>query len=187
MMADDLDLDTVRRLLQRIAKRDEAALYTLHRQYARKIYAFVIHRCGDAQMADVIVSETLFEVWNKPASFRGESKFSTWLLGVARYKMLSALRRPDRNHDDIEDHSEVLVSADPAPQEVIEKAQDAKDVQDCLKRLSAVQRECMHLVFYEDMTVEEIARLQDVPDGTVKTRLFHARKNMRECLQPRAG
>jgi len=52
-----------------------------------------------------------------------------------------------------------------------------------METLPDEQREALHLVFYEDMSLGEIAQLQDCPENTVKTRLFHARRKMRECLE----
>jgi RNA polymerase sigma-70 factor (ECF subfamily) len=183
MRSDDLDPEVLSGLLRRIAQRDESSLYTLHRHYAKRIYAFVIHRSADHHLADSVVSDTLYEVWRKPEAFRGESRFSTWLLGIARNKMLVELRRNNRPHDDIEDHADTLESDSPAPGSALEQSQDEQALRDCLQRLSGVQRECMHLAFYEELGLAEIARLQAVPEGTVKTRLFHARRNLRICIE----
>jgi RNA polymerase sigma-70 factor (ECF subfamily) len=53
----------------------------------------------------------------------------------------------------------------------------------CIEKLSDAQRECVQLVFLEGLALAEIAAVQKVPEGTVKTRLFHGRKNLRECVE----
>jgi len=52
-----------------------------------------------------------------------------------------------------------------------------------MERLPHEQRECMHLVFFEELALREIAHLQDCPENTIKTRLFHARQKMKDCLR----
>lgn len=180
-----IDEGTVRALLARIQAREERALEELHRAFARRVHAFVSHRCGDDAIADAVVGDTFYEVWQRPDAFRGESSFSTWLLGVARFKMLSMLRAASRaDHEDVDDLADELACGSPAADEQIQRRQDMSLLHRCLERLNAVHRECLHLVYFEEMALAEVARLQGVPEGTVKTRLFHARARMRSCLQP---
>ena len=131
----DLSDDEVRQLLGRLVDRDERALRELHEIFARRIYLFAVSRLRDEDAAQTVMIDTLFEVWKHPDRFRGESRFSTWLLGIAKYK--------------------------------------------------AAQRECVQLVFQEGLALAEIASIQKVPEGTVKTRLFHGRKNLRDCVERR--
>jgi RNA polymerase sigma-70 factor (ECF subfamily) len=173
-------------LLERIERRDEPALRELHRLYARRVHAFVLHRCGDDHVADTVVGDTFYEVWKKPGSFKRQSRFSTWLLGIARFKRLDELRRRPGQEDDIDDHADVLADESPIAEAVLQQAQDAALLRDCIERLSAVHRECLHLVYFEELGVNEVAEFQGVPNGTVKTRLFHARSQMRACIEARA-
>ncbi len=175
--------EAVRALLAQIGQGDQAALETLHRRFARRVHAFVLNRCRDACIADTIVGDTFYEVWKKPGAYRGESSFSTWLLGIARFKMLSALRGTRHFHDDVADLADELASESPTAERQLEQSQDANLLHRCLKRLSAIHRECLHLVYFEELPVPDVAALQGVPEGTVKTRLFHARAQMRTCLQ----
>src|SRR5262245_41982504 len=88
-------------LLQRMGKGDEAAVRELYLAYSRTIYAFALRRLRDAAEAEEIVVDTMHEVWRHPGRFRGDSKFSTWLLGIARFKLLSLIRSREPQHEEI--------------------------------------------------------------------------------------
>ena len=73
-------------------------------------------------------------------------------------------------------------SGDAGPFDLLADRQREHHVRHCLERLSNEHRECMHLVFFEGMSLGEVAQLQACPEGTVKTRMFHARQKLRTCL-----
>jgi RNA polymerase sigma-70 factor (ECF subfamily) len=180
-----VDNSDVLRLLGRIASGDEAAFKELYRAHSRKLHAYVLRQLGDPAQAEEIVSDTLYEVWKTPARFRGESQFSTWLIGIARNKVLMAWRsrKPDADHDDLDAVAETVAADEPGVFELLAQAQRRDGVRHCMDRLSVEHRECVHLVFYEGLALLEVAGLQQCPEGTVKTRLFHARLKLKKCLQ----
>jgi RNA polymerase sigma-70 factor, ECF subfamily len=180
-----LDNPEALQLLADIARGDQAAYERLYRAVSRHVYAFVLQRCGDAALAEEIVVDTLVDVWKQPARFRGESKFSTWLLSIARFKMIDRLRASgaERDHDDIDTVADTL--ADGSGDSAYAKLHDQQQrhgIDRCMARLSAEHREALHLVYFEDMAVADVAGLQGVPTNTVKTRLFNARLKIRDCL-----
>jgi RNA polymerase sigma-70 factor (ECF subfamily) len=181
----DLSDDEVRQLLGRLADRDERALRELHELFARRIYLFAVSRLRDEDGAQTVMIDTLFEVWKHPDRFRGESRFSTWLLGIAKYKVLSAFRSKEVEHEDIDEFAEVIADPSDGIVEQLEENQRQQLLRDCIDKLSAAQRECVQLVFLEGLALAEIAAVQKVPEGTVKTRLFHGRKNLRDCVERR--
>jgi RNA polymerase sigma-70 factor (ECF subfamily) len=180
-----LDNAEVMRLLAQIAQGDECAFKTLYRAFSRRLYAYVLKQLGDPAQAEEIVADTLYEVWRTPARFRGESQFSTWLIGVARNKLLMVwrARRPDARHEDIDDFAELIAADDHGGFDELADRQRRDGVLHCVQRLSAEHRECIHLVFYEGMALADVAQLQACPENTVKTRLFHARKKLEHCLR----
>src|SRR5215207_8180618 len=99
----ELDEQLALDLLRRVAQRDEAAFDQLYRTLSRRVYAFAFHALRDAPSAAEVVTETLYEVWKAPGEFRGEGKLSTWVLGIARYKILDRLRAKQPLHEDIEE------------------------------------------------------------------------------------
>ena len=180
-----MDNDEVLRLLGRIERADEAAFRELYRAFSRRLYAYVLRQLGDPAQAEEIVADTLYEVWRQPAKFRGDSQFSTWLIGIARNKVLMAFRsrKPDQHHDDIDDVAETIAAEDPSAFDLLAQQQRHEGVRHCMGKLSDEHRECVHLVFYEGMSLGEVATIQACPEGTVKTRLFHARQKLKNCLQ----
>lgn len=169
--------------LDRIARGDQQAMIAFYKAFESPVYAFTMRRVRDASMAEDVVVDTLYEVWRTAGRFERRSKVLTWVLGIARHKLLDKLRALDRQTEDIEDHAETLASDAPDAFENVASAQDAKQVAACLDTLPSEQSECMHLVFVEGFTVAEVAEVQKCAEGTVKTRIFHAKRKLRECLQ----
>lgn len=180
-----MENDDVLRLLGLIERGDEAAFRELYRAFARKVHAYVLRQLSDPMQAEEIVADTLYEVWRHPARFRGEARFSTWLIGIARNKVLMCYRarKSEPQHDDIDEMADRIAADDAGAFEALAQAQRREGVRDCMSRLSADHRECVHLVFYEGMSLAEVALVQQCPEGTVKTRLFHARQKLKKCLQ----
>ena len=180
-----MENDEVMGLLQRIERGDEGAFRELYRAFSRRLYAYVLRQHGDPAQAEEIVSDTLYEIWKAPGKFRGDAQFSTWLIGIARNKVLMAFRsrKPDALHDDLDDVAESVADEQPGAFEQLAQQQRHESVRSCMDKLSAEHRECIHLVFYEGMALAEVAALQACPENTVKTRLFHARKKLTNCLR----
>jgi RNA polymerase sigma-70 factor (ECF subfamily) len=180
-----MDNPEIMRLLGRIEQGDEAAFRLLYKTFSRKLYAYTLRQTGDPAQAEEIVSDTLYEVWRQPARFRGDAQFSTWLIGIARNKVLMAFRarRPDFDHEDLDDLSDQLESDGGGAFDVLAQKQRHEGVQHCMGKLSSEHRECVHLVFFEGLSLGEVAEVQACPENTVKTRLFHARQRLRNCLR----
>ena len=180
-----MDNDRVRALLARIEKEDQAAFRELYKAFSRKVFAYLLNKVGDHARAEEILVDTMHEVWRFPARFRGDAQFSTWLIGIARNKALMAFRgrRADEVHDDLDDVAETMASDTPGGFEALAARQRSEGVRHCMGKLVDEQRECMHLVFFEGLSLAEIAEVQRCPEGTVKTRLFHARQKIRKCLE----
>jgi RNA polymerase sigma-70 factor (ECF subfamily) len=180
-----MENDEVLRLLSRIERADEGAFRELYRAFSRKLYAYTLRQLGDPAQAEEIVSDTLYEVWRAPTRFRGDSQFSTWLIGIARNKVLMAFRsrKPDAHHDDLEEVAEVVAAQDPSAFELLAQNQRSEGVRSCMDKLSSEHRECVHLVFYEGLSLAEVASVQACPENTVKTRLFHARQKLKNCMR----
>lgn len=114
-------------------------------------------------------------------SFEARASVSTWLLAIARYKALSARRR--RTDTELDDEIALTV-ADPAdgPDLVLEQKTQAELLREGLARLSPDHREVIDLVYYHDKSVKEVAAIIGIPEATVKTRMFYARKKLTELV-----
>jgi RNA polymerase sigma-70 factor, ECF subfamily len=171
-------------LLNATVEGDEEAINRLYSQFNRKIYAFALRRLSAPHLAEEVVVETMFEVWKNAKKFAGHSKVSTWLLGIARYKVLDKMRqRGIQQTREVDAEDLELEDEQPSAFEEIAKKQQSQHVADCLKTLPDDQRECMHLVFYEELSLVDIAEIQQCPANTIKTRMFHARKKMKDCIE----
>lgn len=181
-----MDNDRVRQLLVRIGKQDQAAFEELYKAFSRRVYAYALNMLKDHVRAEEVLVDTMHQIWRNPAQFRGDSQFSTWLIGIARNKALMVFRgqRPDEDHADLEDIAETE-AADDAEEGFAQLAQRqrAEGVRHCMDKLSDEHRECMHLVFFEGYSLAEVAAVQRCPENTVKTRLFHARQRIKNCLR----
>lgn len=168
-----------RELLARIGLKDQRALRELHTIYGRRIYAFALRRLSDPDEAETIVSDTLFEIWKNPSGFRGESKFSTYLLGIARYKILMLLRARPPQHDELD---EAMPDKGLGSFEIFAKKELREGLLRCMEQLSEMHKECLHLVHFEELSLNEVATLQQCPENTVRTRVFHARRKIKDCV-----
>jgi RNA polymerase sigma-70 factor (ECF subfamily) len=174
-----LDPEVARKLLERIAGGDEAALAELHRAFARRVFAFAHARLRDDAAAEEAVADTFFEIWRHARRFRGESQPSTWMYGIARNIVLNRLRGRAPETDELD---ETMPAEDLGAFDALARKELRAAILRCMEALSAAHRECLQLVFYEGLSLAEIAALQGCPENTVKTRLFHARRNIRDCL-----
>jgi len=168
-------------LLTAIANGDEQAMQRFFSQYANDVYRFVMGRCGDSHLASDILNVVMLDVWRQADRFQGRSKVTTWLMGIARHKLIDHYRREQRHqHDELD-----TATVDPAPpsEQVVAAAQHAEWVKRCLEGLGGLQRDIVHLAFYQDMAYPEIAEIVECPVGTVKSRMFHAREALRRCLE----
>lgn len=182
-VASDLTDEQAVQLLRRIGDRDQAAFAALHRSMARRVFAFAMRIVRDEGHAEEVVVDTMLEVWEQCRRFRGGSRVSTWILGIARNKALTLLRRlrPTDALDDVE--QERLVAEDGCGFDAVAALQRRDGVRECMCKLSSTHRECMHLVFFEGLSLAEVADIQSCPENTIKTRLFHARKKIEHCLR----
>jgi RNA polymerase sigma-70 factor (ECF subfamily) len=136
----------------------------------------------DEGMAEDLISEVFLDVWRQAGRFEGRSAVSTWMLAIARFKALSALRRrPDEELD--EETASAIEDPTDDPGTTLEKKDKGAMIRKCLVGLSADHREIIDLVYYHEKSVEEVAQIVGIPENTVKTRMFYARKRLAELLK----
>lgn len=175
-------------LLRRVGQGCQASFETLYRMLSSRVYAFVHRSLDNPEVAKEIMIDTMCEVWTSAARFRGDAKVSTWVLGIARNKLLMTLRsRREQAHEDIDEHAETIEDEGPGVFDLVARREMAALLAECLEGLSPAHRECLHLLHYEDLSVAEIASLVKIPEGTVKSRLSHARAHLLACVQARLG
>lgn len=169
-------------LIKRIQSRDHAAFRTLFDRYYARLFAFAERRLGDPALSEEVVADAFFEVWRGAPAFRGASRVSTWLFGIATFKC----READRNRRRLK--RAYVVSAEP---ELLQAVSDDREIIDQLEarsdlrwlrrrfdQLPAVQREVAELAG-EEQSVDDMASELGVSSGTVKSRLSRARRALR--------
>jgi RNA polymerase sigma-70 factor, ECF subfamily len=169
-------------LISRIAGGDRLAMQVLYARHHVRVYRFVLRLVRNEATAEDLISEVFLDIWRQAGKFEGRSAASTWMLSIARFKALSALRRrPEEELDDemveqIKDHAD-------DPETALEKKEKGSALRQCLTKLSADHREIIDLVYYHEKSVEEVAEIVGIPEATVKTRMFYARKKLSELLK----
>jgi len=169
-------------LIARIAGGDRLAMQTLFARYRTPVYRWLLRLVGNETVAEDLLSDVFLDVWRQAGRFQARSAVSTWLLAIARFKALSARR--SRKDAELDETIEATV-ADSAdnPEVVLQKKNRDQFVRTALTTLSLEHREIIDLVYYHDKSVEECAQILGVPSGTVKTRMFYARKKLAELVQ----
>ena len=171
-----------RQLIARVAARDRAAFQALYFGYHKRLSRFLMRVCSRREIAEEVINDTMFAVWQKAGDFRGEAQVSTWILGIAYRQALKALRRsagrlPVAQVSSAEDSRRELGDDAGAAQRELREWLDRG-----LDSLPPAQRLVIELAYFLGHSCEEIATITDCPVNTVKTRLFHARERLRHCL-----
>ena len=181
------DPDEDRALLDRIANGDRVAMQKFYFTFHRRLHRFLLRTVRRPDQADEIINDAMFVVWRQAAHFRGESRVSTWLMGIA-YRL--ALKRIKHEYA----HSRRLVSDDgelgtlePGHDSGADQREQREWIDAALEALPPAQRLAVELAYFGGYSCEEIATIADCPVNTVKTRLFHAREQLRTRLPGLAG
>jgi len=169
-------------LIGRIAGGDRLAMQVLFARHHVRVYRFVLRLVRNEATAEDLISEVFLDVWRQAQKFEGRSAVSTWILSMARFKALSTLRR--RTEDELDDETAGTIE-DPGddPETPLAKKDKGAALRQCLEKLSAEHREIVDLVYYHEKSVAEVSIIVGIPEATVKTRMFYARKKLSELLK----
>ena len=168
-------------LLARIASRDAQAMHELYHLYHRRLARFLMRMTSRYDLAEEVINDTFWVVWQHAADFRGASQLSTWIFGIAYRRALKTLKRvrpevPAEEGEGLEQVEEPWLQA-----ELREWLGVA------LAKLPHEQRMVLELAYHIGHSCEEIAVIMECPVNTVKTRMFHARRKLKGLLTGLAG
>jgi len=172
-------------LLDRIAARDHQAFEQLYHLYYPRLTRFLYRFTRRADSIEEMVNDTMFVVWQNAAGFRRKSRVSTWIFGIAYRTALKELRRRGRSPKE-ESQSETLIERMGAPDPAVDRWELQQSLETALATLSAEQRAVLELTYFHGYSCQEVADIVDCPVNTVKSRMFYARRRLREQL-PRLG
>lgn len=174
---DDVD----RSLLHRVADGDQRAFEELYARHGQPLLAYALGLLADRGRAEEALQDTFLALWRGAASFEGRSTVRTWLFGICRRQALGRIPGHRPAPLPVEAAAEVP-TGEPGPEAVALARADARAVATALAGLAPAQREVLDLAFGAGLAHVEIAEVLDIPVGTVKSRLFHARAVLARAL-----
>lgn len=169
-------------LIERIAAGDRTAIQALFARHNLAVFRFLNRMLRNEAVAEELVNETFLDIWRVAGKFEGRSKVTSWIFGIARNKALSTMRKRSDLSLDEDFASQVEDGAD-TPEQVALKSSKADAIKICLQKLSAQHREVIDLVYYHERSIIEVSEIVGIPANTVKTRMFHARKQLSKLMQ----
>jgi RNA polymerase sigma-70 factor (ECF subfamily) len=166
-------------LMRRIVLRDRDAFRDLYLIYHRRVARFLMRMTSRHELVEEIINDTLWTVWQKAADFRGASRVSTWIVGIAYRRALKALRQSGASRQlQPEEAMAEMASGDDTQTE----AENRQWLELALAQLPIEQRMVLEFAYLLGYSCEEIAQVMECPVNTVKTRMFHARQKLRISL-----
>lgn len=183
-MADEPDAATAHEieLIQRIGSGDKRAFEELFGIYGKRIFRYAARMVGDVSVADEVTSDVMMEVWKSAARFESRSRPSTWIIGIARHRCLNAVRGKRLITVDL-DSAPDIADRDESGETIRQHADERRLVREALATLSTEHREVVELTFYHGHSYQEIAAIVGCPENTVKTRMFHAKRQLKAALE----
>ncbi len=169
--------------IRQIAQGDEESFAKLFRCYAPRIFRFAMSYLNDRTHAEEVVQETMVAVWKSAKSYKEQSQVSSWILGIARNKALDHARARQREPEFLREKLDRRASARATPEQIITREAQIERMRAALERLSPEHREVMMLAFYNDLSYQEIAQILNCPEGTVKSRVYYAKEQLKKILR----
>jgi RNA polymerase sigma-70 factor (ECF subfamily) len=164
-------------LIKQIADGNKLAMRALFARHQLRVYRFALRIVRDSALAEDVVSEVFVDAWQHAGRYEGRSTVSTWLLGITRHKALTAANRRTTESIDCETAMNVVDPGNTPEAELGHKDTGAV-IRRCLANLSPEHAEIIDLVYYQEKSIKEIVEILDIPENTVKTRMFYARKRL---------
>jgi RNA polymerase sigma-70 factor (ECF subfamily) len=171
-----------RQLIARMAAQDQTALRALYGRHQGRVFRFTLRLVRQEAIAEELTNEVFLEAWRNAATFEGKASAATWLLSIAHNRAVSVLRKRREESWDEEQAAEIA-DTDDDPEVSLQKADKGAVMRRCLAQLSPEHREIVDLVYYHEMSISEVSSVVGIPENTVKTRMFYARKRLSELLQ----
>jgi len=167
-------------LISRVMNGDSQAHNKIYSILEGNLTSFIKRYLPQSEDASDIVQETMLEVWKSAHKFKGQSSFKSWIFAIARNKAIDCTRKSARfltGEIPVETASE---ADDPC--EVLRKKQQAITIRKSVEDLKPVQKAVIKLAFFKQISYSEIAEMEACPVGTVKTRIFSAKSQLKHSL-----
>jgi RNA polymerase sigma-70 factor, ECF subfamily len=173
-------------LLKRIVAGDNLAMKSFYARHHVRLYRFLVRMTRREATAEELMHEVLLEIWRKAGSYEGRSSVSTWMLSIAHHKAISQLRKRSEQPLDEDETATEMPDDEDDPEVALQKRNKSTVMRACMEKLSEEHRTILDLVYYHDRSVADASEVLGIPENTVKTRLFYARKRL-AVLMSEAG
>jgi len=178
LASEPTDFDLIREVLGGRVDRFEILI----RRYQRMVAAAALRMGTPRQEVEDVASEVFYKVYRSLRRYEPSHAFSTWLYRITVNASLDRQRR--RRHESrMEEIPAGLADGRPSPHQSADENDRARRLQEALRRIPGHYRSPLVLAHVEGLAVEEVARVLDLPEGTVKSRLFRARAMLREIIR----
>ena len=172
--------------LKRASRGDERAFEALITPHADATYRLCLRMMGNEQDAADMAQEAFLRAWRSLSSYKGQSRFSTWLFRVTTNVCLDELRRRKRGESEsmqaLEENGLEIVDTGDTPESALDRAELRRELKSAIACLNEDQRAALILRDVQGLPYEEIARALDLNLNTVKSRISRARAALREKL-----
>ncbi|MHC4482032.1 MAG: RNA polymerase sigma factor [Planctomycetota bacterium] len=169
----------VKRLCRCIKKADKAAACELLEIYYADIFAYLRRLCGNQTDGEDLTQETFVKVWSSLDSFRGRSKFSTWLYSIAHNTYIDWHRRNNQIQFQTDQWWQECIDKNPGPFANAAQRQMAKRLYETVDKLDDSKKHIVHLHYYQGLSIRETAKVLNISTSTVKYRLREVFKILR--------
>jgi RNA polymerase sigma-70 factor, ECF subfamily len=171
--------------IAQIARGDRSAFERLYRAYQRPLFRYFLHFSSGIEAAEELTDDVLLEVWKSASRFRGHSRPSVWIFGIAYHKAMDHLRRKRPAVVNLEAIAETAQDAHHSPEAAAMRESVRGEIAVALHGLSAEHRAVVVLTFGQGYNYHDIAQIVGAPVNTVKTRMFYAKKQLKDALSRR--
>jgi RNA polymerase sigma-70 factor, ECF subfamily len=156
-------------------------MQTLFSRHHVAVYRFVLQQLLDKALAESVTGDVFLEVWRHAGEFDGGSTGLTWILAIARRKIL-AIRVDPRG---VQPDGEMAGDPDRAddPDAPLQARDRSMVLRRCIRRLASEHREMIDLVYYQEQSMDQVATILGIPENTAQTRMLGARKRLADELK----
>ncbi len=168
-------------LVLRLARGDAESVTELYSRFGRPLHAYVRSLVRDAGLAEEVVQDTFVAAWRGAARFEGRSSLASWLFGIARRQARDRMRRAVPETEPVDGLIDVA-GGGLGPEAAALASASRAELAEALDRIPAADREVLLLAFAYELSGPEMAEVLAIPAGTVKSRLFNARRRLRAQL-----
>jgi len=170
-------------LLAKVAKKDVKAFEALYKLLSQSVFNYLFRLLHNKESAEDVLMEVFSAVWKSAINFKGKSRVRTWILGIARNFAFNEMRKKRPQGCDLFDNTLKDENSDKA----VKGFENWEFVQKALLILSEAHREILDLVFFHEIKYAQIAILLNIPENTVKTRVYHAKAALKKQIIKMAG